>query len=112
MPLEHDINMPQMALSVWRLRTQNIHLWQCLYHALEAPASFKLDFLKALNRTPDPGQGGAEGVPEPAEPRRLRPHQPALSQLRHQGWNCLKRLAVNSNYLTNWARVREDIFVP
>ena len=29
-----------MALSGWRLRTQNIHLRQCCYHALEAPASF------------------------------------------------------------------------
>ena len=29
-----------MALSGWRLRTQNIHLRQCWYHALEAPASF------------------------------------------------------------------------
>ena len=28
-----------MALSGWRLRTQNIHLRQCWYHALEAPAS-------------------------------------------------------------------------
>ena len=30
-----------MALSGWRLRTQNFHSWQCWYHALEAPASFK-----------------------------------------------------------------------
>ena len=28
-----------MALSGWRLRTQYIHLRQCRYHALEAPAS-------------------------------------------------------------------------
>ena len=39
---------------------------------------FKLD--RALNCTPDPGQGGAEGIPEPAKPCRLRPRQPALSQ--------------------------------
>ena len=32
-----------MALSGWRLRTQNIHLrlWECWYHTLEAPASFE-----------------------------------------------------------------------
>ena len=30
-----------MALSGWRLRTQNIHLPQCWYHALGAPASFR-----------------------------------------------------------------------
>ena len=28
-----------MALSGWRLQTQNIHLRQCWYYALEAPAS-------------------------------------------------------------------------
>ena len=33
------------------------------------------------------GQGGEEGVPEPAEPRRLSPSEPALPQLGHQGRN-------------------------
>ena len=33
-----------MALSGWRLRTQNIHLRQCLYHALEALASLWQNF--------------------------------------------------------------------
>ena len=43
-----------MAISGWRLRTQNIHLRQCWYHALEAPASlmkppvFHADFCHLL----------------------------------------------------------------
>ena len=35
----------------------------------------------------DQGQSGEEGVPEPAEPRRLSPSEPALPQLGHQGRN-------------------------
>ena len=61
-----------------------LKLTKSRYHSV---ANSNFTFFKELNRTSDPGQGGAEGVPEPAEPRRLRPRQPALPQLGHQGRN-------------------------